>query len=131
MMEVVPLALDLQVPLGTLVHGFPPALTALLAARDAALRLLEPLLGFPVVAGILHRLPLCSHQEDLQPDVDAGLLSSERQRFYWYLRTGDGDIPAVRFPADRDGLGRTLKRAVNAHGDPANFGEAEHPAIQY
>src|SRR5262245_35903224 len=84
-----------------------------------------------MVAGVLHRLPLCSHQEDLQPDVDAGLPSSERQWLYWYLRTGDGDIPAVRFPADRDGLGRTLKRAVNAHGDPANFGEAEHPTIQY
>jgi hypothetical protein len=102
---VSPLALALLILLGALPHGFPPALTALLAPRHATLGRLQPLLGCAMIPWVLHLFPARRHQECFQPHVDARLFTGEGQRFDVHLGTRAAGIPPVRLPGDRDGLG--------------------------
>ena len=71
--EVTLLALDLLILPGAVPDRCAPAFAALLAARDAPLRLLEPLLGCAMMARIVYALPARHDQYHLEPDIDASL----------------------------------------------------------
>ena len=60
-------------------HRFPPAVAALLATGDAALRLRQLLLAAPIVAWVLDHLPVGGDEEHLQAHVNARLASRGRQ----------------------------------------------------
>jgi hypothetical protein len=57
------------------------------------------------------------HQEHLRPRVDAGLPSRLRKRLRGHLSAAAADVPAIRFFADRDGLGRSFDGARPPHCD--------------
>src|SRR5262249_52941671 len=100
------------------------ALAAVLATRDVPLGLLQCLVGIAGVARVLHDGASGGDEEDLQPNVDARLTSGERQWFYRHLGTREGDLPAVRLFADRDGLRRALDRTRPPDGNAPD--RAEH-----
>ena len=52
------------------------------------------------------------------------------KRLYRHIGAREADIPAVRFPADRDGLGRALQRAGPAHGNAPDLGEDQEAIVQ-
>src|SRR5215469_13316434 len=111
MVEVAPLPTDMLMLLSALPDGLCTALAALLAARDALLRLLQLVLCRTVVARVFDELPVGGDKKDLQAHVDAGLASSELKRLRRDFSTGAADIPAIRLFGDGDGLDRTLHRA--------------------
>src|SRR5690349_14345383 len=74
--------------------------------------------------------PVRRNQEYLEPHINSGVASREWQGMRRDLRTREGNIPTVCFFADRDGLGRPLKRAMPAHQDAANLREHEAAVIQ-
>src|SRR5262249_26498711 len=51
-------------------------------------------------------------------------------RLCGHISTGAADIPAVRFPADRDRLGRALDGTGPAHRDAPDFGENQESVVQ-
>src|SRR5262249_15680734 len=89
-----------------------------------------PLLGFPVMAWVLHVFPVCGHEEHLEAHVYARLFASEGQRLSRHLRTRDGGVPPVRLLGDRDRLRGALNGAMQAERDVANLGEAEDTAVE-
>src|SRR5262245_40322867 len=49
---------------------------------------------------------------------------------YRHIGAGEAGVPAVRFPADGDRLGRAFYRAVEVDTDAPNLGETEETAVQ-
>ncbi len=76
------------------------------------------------------RRPIGERGERLKPKVYARLLPSGGQGLHRHIRTGEADVPAVRFPTDRDRLGRSLNRAGPAHGDAPNLGQDQEAVVQ-
>src|SRR5262249_14756247 len=129
--EVAPLALDLLLLLGASPDGFPPPFAAFLPARDTSLGLLQSLLGFAVVAGIVYDVAVRRDEKDLQPHVYARLASGTGQWLYGHLGAGERHIPAVRHARDRDQLGRALKQTMEPDGNTPDLGETEYATIQH
>src|SRR5712691_6518505 len=95
-------------------HSLAAAVAALLATRDAALGLLQSPLRIAVVAWVRYDFPIGGDEEDLQPDIDAGLASGSRQGLGRDIGTGEAHLPTVGLPTDGDGLGRALQGAAPA-----------------
>ncbi|HEV2456926.1 MAG TPA: hypothetical protein VGS80_01060, partial [Ktedonobacterales bacterium] len=85
--EVLALAADVLVFARQQGDGLAAAPTALLAAGDAPLRLLELLLRLMEVAGVLHDLPIRRDEEHFQTNIDARLLACRRKRLGGHLGT--------------------------------------------
>src|SRR4029077_8688963 len=68
--------------------------------------------------------------ERLKAEVNPGYLSSRRQGLYRRLSARETDVPTVCFPADGDGLDRSLCRATPTDGDTPNLGEDQEPILQ-
>src|SRR5262249_47030354 len=58
------------------------------------------------------------------------LTAGAGQDFRWHVGTRSACIPTAWFSADRDRLGRTLKRARPAHGDAPDLGEDQEAVVQ-
>ncbi len=103
---------------------------ALLPATYRAVRLLQLALRLAVVAWVLDDLPVRRDEEHVQPHLNAGLASGERQRLGGHVGTREADVPPSRLFGERDGLDAALNRAGPAHRDPSNLGEDEGAVIQ-
>ena len=89
MVEVAPLSAHMLMGFRQPADGFSSAVAALLPAGHMPLGLLQCLLRFAVVTGILDDAPIRSDEKDLQPHVNAGLLPDCRERMLRHIRTGD------------------------------------------
>src|SRR5262245_57047618 len=123
MMEVPPLSPHLLVLAAEQSCGFVPPLTALLPAREPFLSFGKLLLAFAIVPRIRDGRALSRDAKHLQAHVDARLAPCGRHRLSGHPGTGEGDIPAVRLPTERDYLGGARRRAAPAYRQPANLGE--------
>src|SRR5262249_61634796 len=97
------------------LHRFLALLTALLAPGDAPLAAPQGRLGLAVAARVVNDGAVGQGGEGLQAQVYAGLLAGGLCGLRWYVCTADAGIPAIRFPAEADGLGCSLNRAGPAH----------------
>ena len=107
-----------------------PTVAALLSSGYPALRRFECAFGLTIPARMKDARPVGEGGERFNPQVDAGLLSSWRQGSYWHINTGEADIPAIGFPAERDSLGRALQGARPAHGDAPNLGQDQEAIVE-
>src|SRR5262252_4817768 len=101
MVEVTPLASDLLVRAAHKRDCLAAPLAALRAAGDTPLRFGKPLLRMAVVAGMLDHLTLGGDEDHLEPHIDAGLASGERQRSGGHLGARAAGVPAICLAADR------------------------------
>jgi hypothetical protein len=115
---------------GQQMDRLPTAMAALLATRDAPLGALEVALGHAEDAGVLDGLPVGQRRERLQAEIDAGLPARERQGLAGHLGARERDIPAVRFPADRDRFGGPLDGTRPAHRDAPDRGEHQEAVVE-
>src|SRR5258706_10635010 len=130
MVKVAALSADVLMLLSTLNNGFVPAFAALLAPRHPLLRFLQLALRCAIVARVFYYVAIRRDEEDLQAHIYARFPSRLRQRLDGGLRTGEGDIPAICFPRNCDGLGRALHRTTPVHGNVSDFGEDEITIIE-
>ena len=103
---------------------------AFLAPRDAPLRRFERAFGLAIPAGREDACAIREGREGFQSEVYACLSSSRGEWMHGNIGAGEAHIPAVRFPADRDRLGRALQRARPAHRDTANLGEDQEAVVE-
>src|SRR5216683_3207165 len=129
-MEVVPLVARVLMGFGEQHHCFAPAMTALLPPRDAPLGTLQRHLGHAEDTWVGNLAPIRQGRERFQAEVNARLLASEGQRLDGHVRTRERDVPAVRFPADRDGLGCALNGTGPMDTDAPNLRQGEEAIIQ-
>ncbi len=108
MMKVLPLAAHRLMRLGEQDNRFPATMAPYLAPRDPALRGLQCPLGFAIPTGRKDACAIREGTERFYPKVNAGLLSSWRQRLYWHIGAREADVPAIRLFGDRNCLGRPL-----------------------
>ena len=87
-------------------------------------------LGCAIGAGREDARPIGEGSEGFNPQVYPGFLSRRGKRLYGKIGARDGDVPAIRFMADRDGLGCARQRARPAHGAAPDLGQDEHAVIQ-
>jgi hypothetical protein len=78
LVEVASLATHGLIRPGQQLHRLRAALASLLAATDPAVGFSELLLGSTLMAGIRHLLAIGGLEKDREPDINAGLASSER-----------------------------------------------------
>src|SRR5947209_7069277 len=131
MVEVLAVPPDLLMLALQQLHRLAAAFAALLAAGHAPLRFGELLLSLAVVPGGFYRVTFRRDEEHLQSNVYTCLTTREWQRLGRHLRTGDAGVPTIGLSADRDGLGRTLQRAMHPDGNTANLRQTEHAAVQH
>src|SRR5262245_2925886 len=74
--------------------------------------------------------PIRKRGERLDPKVYAGFLSGWGQGLTWRVSARETHVPAVRFFADRDGLGRALNWARPADGDAPDLRQNQKPVVQ-
>jgi hypothetical protein len=77
-----------------------------------------------------HHVAVRRDEEDLQPDIQAGLASAEGQQGQQVERnvsTGAAHLPAVYLTAHRDRLDDAFERTRPAHGDTPDLGERHGP----
>jgi hypothetical protein len=110
--EVLPLATDLLMRFGQQRDGLAPAVAPFLAARNTALRGFQCAFGFAIPAGRKAACAIRKRGARLTAEVKTGLLTRRGQGPYWYVRTGEADLPAVGFSASRD--------TVTVWGVPSN-----------
>jgi len=68
--------------------------------------------------------------EGFQPEINAGFAPSGGEWSHGDIRARETNIPAVRFPRHRDGLGCALQRATPPNGNAANLGERQGAVVQ-
>jgi hypothetical protein len=129
-MEVLSLAARRLLRLGQERHRLAPAMTALLPATHAPSCGLERSLRFAAPARMEEARAIAERSEGFSAEVNAGFLSGRKQWLSWHIGAGDADIPAIRLPANRDGLGHALQRTVQADTDTAKLRQAEETTIQ-
>ena len=130
MVKIRSLAAHFLMRLGQQRHCLAPAVAALLAARDTPLRCFQRPFGFAIPTGREDARAIGEGGEGLNAKVDACLLSGGGKACIGHVGAGEADIPAVRFPADRDRLGRAFQGAAPAHGDAPNLGEDQKAVVQ-
>src|SRR5260221_1453684 len=87
------------------VHRFATTVAPALAATHAPLALGQMPLRAAIGAGRVNALASGQRGKGFQPEINPGLLPSGRQGAHRYVGTRNGDIPAVSFTRDGDGLG--------------------------
>ena len=68
--------------------------------------------------------------EGFYAKVYACLLPGGGEGLYWHISARETDIPAIRFFADGNRLGRAFQRARPAHGNAPDLGENEETIVQ-
>jgi hypothetical protein len=107
-MEFRPLAAHFLIRFRKQRGGSVSPFTAFLVTRRPTLRCLPCSLGFAMPTGMEDARASRERGERLYAKVYPRLLSSLRQRMDGRIGAGEADVPSIRFPADRDGLGRSL-----------------------
>ena len=79
---------------------------------------------------MLDHLPIGRDEEDLQPKINARLVSGGRERLRGHVGAGEDGVPAVCFFGDRDGFGRAIQRATPTDARRPIFDEHEKTIIQ-
>jgi hypothetical protein len=128
-MKVGPLPPHLLMRFGQKHHRLMPAMTPALPAGYAALRRFQLALRLAIPARMEDACPIRQGREGFNSQVDARPLPCRGERLDGHSRTGEADIPAIRFPADRHGLGRACNRATPPHGKAPDLRQHKEAVI--
>src|SRR5579885_2044301 len=133
MMEVPPLALDLQVRFGEELDRLPAPIAPFLPTGDPPRTPPQIRLRLAIATRVVNHRALRERGEGLQPQVYADFLAGWVERARRHLGTGKTGIPAICFSGDRHRLGRALPgatRTAPAHSNVAQFREDQGAVIQ-
>src|SRR5262249_25098416 len=128
--EVLALALHLQVGAGQQRDRLATAIASLLAAAHAALGRLERALCTAIPAGVEDARPVRRGSEGFQAKINPDLLAGGQERLYGHVGTREANIPAGRLPRDRDRLGGAVNGAGPAHCNPTDFRQDQKAVVE-
>src|SRR5260370_1090491 len=112
------------------VHRFATTVAPALAATHAPLALGQMPLRAAIGAGRVNALASGQRGKGFQPEINPGLLPSGRQGAHRYVGTRNGDIPAVSFTRDGDGLGCAFQWAGPGDANTPDLRQDERAVIQ-